>query len=203
MIISGIRETKRGRFALFSEDEFLFSVDGETLAQYAIEEGCSLNEGELSLLKDASDTRKAKNQALRFLARRAHGQQELYEKLCRSQDEYSAAAAVASMVELGLMDDGEFARLRAEMLAQKGKSRFAIQQDLRMLGIDKEAVQEALDELELDDEDTALALLEKRYGEKLAAGKKQAVIAALARRGFSQREIFGALDRVLAEQEDK
>ncbi len=199
--ITGIRETKRGRFALFAGEEFLFSVDGETLLKYDLQEGSSLSEGELSSLKESSDTRKAKDQALRFLARRAHGQQELYQKLCRTQDEYSAAAALAAMVELGLMDDGQFAAQRGEMLAQKGKSSFEIRHDLLSLGVDAETVQDTLDALGLDDENTALALLQKRYREKLLAGKKQAVIAALARRGFSQRDIFNALDTVLTEQE--
>ncbi len=203
MNITGIRETRRGRFALFCEETFLFSVDGETLLRYDIKEGSSLTDEELSSLKESSDTRKAKDQALRFLARRAHGQQELYQKLCRSQDEYSAAAALASMTELGLMDDGQFAAQRAEMLAQKGKSRFEIRHDLQALGIDAETVQQTLENLELDDEKSIERLIRKRYLEKLLAGKQQAVVAALARRGFSQRDIWNALETVLAEQENE
>lgn len=44
---------------------------------------------------------------------------ELYQKLCRSFDPHSAAAAVAKMQELNLLDDAGFARRRAaELLAQ-------------------------------------------------------------------------------------
>lgn len=40
MRISKIKETRRGRFALFDEnEEFLFSVDGETLVRHHLEEG--------------------------------------------------------------------------------------------------------------------------------------------------------------------
>ena len=191
--ISGIRETKRGRFALFSEGEFLFSVDGETLMQYDIQEGSSLSDGELSSLKEHSDTRKAKDQAFRFLARRAHGRRELLEKLCRKHDEYSATAAVEAMEALGLIDDAEFAGGYAREMAGKGKSSREIRQKLQALGLGQEVVEEAVEALDLDDTETALKILRKQYMDRLAAGKQQAVMAALARRGFSHSDIKAAL----------
>lgn len=53
-------------------------------------------------LQAASETRRAKDKALGYLALRSYGSQELYEKLCLKFDGPSSAAAVAEMQRLGL-----------------------------------------------------------------------------------------------------
>lgn len=123
---------------------------------------------------------------------------ELYQKLCRSFDPHSAAAAVAKMQELNLLDDAGFARRRAAELLRKRKSRRAILDDLHAKGIDRGAAAEAVEALfaqsEEDEEENpelanARALVERHYAAKLAQGKWQQVAAALARRGvLSQRD---------------
>ena len=83
MRLSKITETKKGRMALFGEaDEFLFSVDAETYYKYGLCEGCELDAAALAGLQAASETRRAKDKALGYLALRSYGSQELYEKLC-------------------------------------------------------------------------------------------------------------------------
>lgn len=204
--ITRISTTKRGRFALFSEDEFLFSVDDETLVQYHIQEGSLLTNEELSSLKDASDLRKAKNQALRYLSLRAYAQEELYQKLCLKYDPYTAAAAIQAMVELDLLDDETFAIEKAKGLMSRGKSSSEIRRQLQALGISANLVSIALEEAEPNDEENAYRILQKGgYIEKLERGEKEKVMAALARRGFTHSTIRTVLDMALEEikQENK
>ncbi|MDL2327761.1 recombination regulator RecX [Ruminococcaceae bacterium OttesenSCG-928-A11] len=200
--ITRISETKKGRFALFSGDEFLFSIDGETYMATGLEAGCDLSDADLLALKDRSDTRKASDAALRYLSLRAYGEQELYQKLLGRFDEHSAAAAVAKMCELDLLDDETFAREKAKGMAQRGKSPREIRQKLAALGIDRQVAAAAVDELEIDGADAALAIIRKSYMEKLCAGQHQKVMAALARRGFSHGEISRALAAAQAEGEE-
>ncbi|MDL2294219.1 RecX family transcriptional regulator [Ruminococcaceae bacterium OttesenSCG-928-D13] len=148
--ITRITETKRGRFALFSDEEFLFSIDGETYMATGLEAGCDLSDADLLALKDRSDTRKASDAALRYLSLRAYGEQELYQKLLGRFDEHSAAAAVAKMCELDLLDDGTFAREKAKGMATRGKSPREIRQKLEHLGIDRQLAALAVSELEID-----------------------------------------------------
>ena len=69
MRLSKITETKKGRMALFGEaDEFLFSVDAETYYKYGLCEGCELDAAALAGLQAASETRRAKDKALGYLA---------------------------------------------------------------------------------------------------------------------------------------
>ena len=195
MTVTCISETKKGRFALFDEeDEFLFSVDGETLHKHSIREGCALDGAALAALRFDSDTRRAKDKALRFLAVRDHASGELYQKLCRDFDEHSAAAAVAEMARLDLLDDESFACRYASQLAARGKSVRQIAMKLEEKGIDRGAAQRAL-------EGACLALVRRSYRAKLAAGQRDKVLAALARRGFSYGEAKDAVERVLTELE--
>ena len=199
--ITRIGETKRGRFALFADEEFLFSVDAETLHKHKIQEGSSLSSEELSFLKDDSDARKAKDQALRYLSLRAYGENELYQKLCLKYDEPTSAAVLAALRELDLLNDQAYARDKARGLAARKKSGAEIRRRLLALGLEKSLVEAAVAGAvppEADAE-TALAILRQNYMEKLRRGEKEKVMAALARRGFSHADIRRAVQAANAE----
>lgn len=114
------------------------------------------------------------------------------------------------MDELGLLNDEAFARRAAEWLLSKNKSRSEILRWMDGRGVDRDlarqALEEAYEERQADapeglgpDGAAALRLVEKQYAAKLAAGKKQNVLAALARRGFSSGDARRAVELWLEE----
>ena len=177
--LTQVKETKRGRYALFFDGEFAFSLDEDTFAMAGLHTGDELEEWQIHDLQTKSDTRKAVDKAMDLLALRDHAAGELYQKLCRSFDPHSAAAAVAKMQELNLLDDAGFARRRAAELLRKRHALYS--------SFDEE------DEEENPELANARALVERHYAAKLAQGKWQQVAAALARRGFSHSVIRQAL----------
>ena len=190
--LTQIKETKKGRLALFLDGEFAFSLDEDTFASAHLHEGDELEDWQGEDLRKQSDTRRALDKAMDYLSLRDHAAGELYQKLCRKFDGPSAAYAVARAQELGLLNDADFARRRAAELLRKRKSRREILTDLSAKGIDRDVAAEAVEALYQTDEDgedpelaTARTLVERRYAAKLAAGKREQVAAALARRGFS------------------
>ncbi len=191
--LTEISETKRGRYALFFDGEFAFSLDEGTFADAGLHKDDELEPWQIEDLRKKSDTRRALDKAMDLLALRDHAAGELYDKLCRKFDPHSAAAAVAKAGELGLLNDEDFARRRAAELLRKRKSRREILMDLNKKGIDRDtaaAVVEALgDEEEDPDLASARALVQRQYASKLAQGKEPQVAAALARRGFSHSVI--------------
>lgn len=198
--LTQIKETKKGRLALFLDGEFVFSLDEETFARANLHEGDDLESWQVQDLRKQSDTRRALDKAMDYLSLRDHASGELYQKLCRKFDAPSAAYAVARAGELGLLDDAGFARRRAAELLRKRKSRREILTDLAAKGIDRDTAAEAVEalyECEEEGEDpelaTARALVQRHYAAKLAAGKRDQVAAALARRGFSHAIIREAL----------
>ena len=198
--LTQIKETKKGRLALFLDGEFVFSLDEETFARANLHEGDELESWQVEDLRKQSDTRRALDKAMDYLSLRDHASGELYQKLCRKFDAPSAAYAVARAGELGLLDDAGFARRRAAELLRKRKSRREILTNLAAKGIDRDTAAEAVETLyECDEEGedpelaTARALVQRHYAAKLAAGKRDQVAAALARRGFSHAIIREAL----------
>ena len=200
--LTQIKETKKGRLALFFDGEFAFSLDEQTFADAALHQDDLLEDWQIEELRKKSETRRALDKAMDYLSLRDHAAGELYQKLCRKFDAHSAAYAVARAGELGLLNDVSFARRRAAELLRKRKSRRAILDDLHAKGIDRGTAAEAVEALfaqsEEDEEENpelanARALVERHYAAKLAQGKWQQVAAALARRGFSHSVIRQAL----------
>lgn len=206
--ITAVKETKRGRLALFVDGEFAFSLDPETFADADLHEEDEIESFRLEELRRQSDTRKAVDRALDILALRDHAAGELYQKLCRKFDPHSAAAAVAKAEELGLLNDADFARRRAAELMRKRKSRREVEQDLAAKGIDRDTAAQVLEELYAPEDGpdpevaAACALVQRQYARKLAEGKRPQVMAALARRGFSYAVIRTALEANDAGEDD-
>ncbi len=194
--ITQIKVTRMGRYALFSDDGFLFSVDEETFFKQDIHEQDELSEIELEMLREKSDTRSAMNSAGRLLAQRAHSAGELKQKLQRRYDDDTIEAAVCRLSELGMIDDEEFAIQRAKSLALRGKSRMEISAKLYAAGIPRDVAQCAMDELCESEAERAVAVLKKNYMSKLLAGEHKKVMAALLRRGFSYGDAKEAMDTV-------
>ena len=142
----------------------------------------------------STDAAKARARAMELLAGQELSSGQLYERLGRKFTQPTAAAVVAEMVERQYVDDERYARTRAHGLLAARKSRRAAAQDLRQKGLEEVyAPDEAGGDPELE---AAAALVEGRYRSKLAAGRKDLVVAALARRGFAYPVIKEAIRRV-------
>ena len=135
----------------------------------------------------STDAAKARARAMELLAGQELSSGQLYERLGRKFTQPTAAAVVAEMVERQAVR----------------KSRRAAAQDLRQKGLDAQQISAALEEAYAPDEaggdpelEAAAALVEGRYRGKLAAGRKDLVVAALARRGFAYPVIKEAIRRV-------
>ena len=203
--ISHITETRKGRFALFceenGEESFIFSVDGETLIKYNISEGSLLSGEELYCVRQQSDIRRAKDKALEYIGMRDYAETELYKKLLLKFDKHTSAEVIRWLKELEMLDDRNFACHRAQYLFNKGKSRVQVTAALRGLGISTENIETALNTVQPDDEKLVLSLIEKSYGEKLRRGKRENVTAALLRRGFPVRIVVSAINAYCEENE--
>ena len=150
----------------------------------------------------STDAAKARARAMELLAGQELSSGQLYERLGRRFTQPTAAAVVAEMVERQYVDDERYARTRAQGLLAARKSRRAAAQDLRQKGLDAQQISAALEEVYAPDEagedpelEAAAALVEGRYRGKLAAGRKDLVVAALARRGFAYPVIKEAIKR--------
>jgi regulatory protein len=102
-------------------------------------------------------------------------------------------ACLARVKELGLLDDREYARRRAHLMAERGYGDFAIKVFLEGLGIPEEMAKDALKVLpeELGETKRIEMLIEKRKGPS-----KEKLIRFLVGKGFPIDMIMDAVGGV-------
>lgn len=162
MTVTALTALRRGRVGLHLDGSFVCALHPDVAAQ--LHPGDEVEESRLAQLQDSSQLLFAKNQALRLLSIRPHACQELYRKLSANWGEQAAAAAVSRMLELGYLDDRDFACRYARELARKGRARDRILRELMAKGIDRELAEEVLEEEPQDLEAAAAKVVLKNTG---------------------------------------
>ena len=194
MKITKIKMTKKGRYALFCGEEFLFSVDESTYADFGIHKDMELDDADLAELRKNSEYRKALNKAFSFLGVRDHSEHELYTKLLRTYDEETSRQAVDRVRELGYLDDAQFAGRYAEELLRKERSLGEIRRRLAEKRIDRDIIEEVMSGLQTDERPLIEQLINDKYlGRLRAEGGRQKVYSALLRKGFRSADISAVL----------
>ncbi|MBQ4332345.1 MAG: regulatory protein RecX [Clostridia bacterium] len=186
---------RRRLYLLRLEDGREMPVDRQTFDESGYAAGGEITEEQLDSLLARSQYNRARDRALYLLGLRDYACRELEQKLYAEATPEIAAAVVARLQEVGLLDDGRYAcRLAKSLTEQKQYPRRRVEQELRRRGIDPLIAQEAVSGLDGEDFQQALALIEKKYYNKMkSAEDRQRVTAALARRGFT----YGAIRRAM------
>src|SRR5215207_5468279 len=95
----------------------------------------------------------AKDRALRLLSVRSRSRVELERRLARAGYEPDEVqVAIADLEEVGLVDDERFARELAEAKRRRGMGRRAGLAALRAKGVDREIAEQAVGEVNPEDE---------------------------------------------------
>ena len=199
MKITAVSRRRRQLYWLTIEGGEDTEVDVRTFDESPYREGADITEEQLNSLLATSQHNRARERALYLLGLRDYACKELEQKLYTEASPEIAAAVVARLCEVGLLDDERYAARLARSLSEtKHYPRRRIEQELRRRGISPLLAQSAAEEVDGEDYEQALALLERKYYNKLNdPDSRRRVTAALARRGFSYgaiRRAFDALD---------
>jgi len=144
--------------------------------------------------------REAMGKAGRILARRAHSEQELRDKLGTRLNDAVGDVVVARLQQLGLVDDAAFARQWVEERAAR-KGRGVLAAELEAKGIDTEVIEGILSRFPEEHEEARARELAVKHLDKVA-GKplpRQAasILQMLLRRGFEPELAEAATQAVL------
>ncbi|HHT11820.1 MAG TPA: regulatory protein RecX [Propionibacterium sp.] len=158
---------------------------------------------ERSAEERATQVEVARKIALDQLATRARSEQELRQVMKRRNVPADVTDEVIErFTEVGLIDDAAFAQALTASRSGFGlRGRARIRQELQAKGVDRDVADEALSELDPEDErEAALTLARRRIRsmrnlERHVARRRMAGV--LARRGFSSGIVSGVLEEVL------
>jgi regulatory protein len=186
-VISDVRE-RRGRSRVFVDGEYWAELDTSVADRLGIASGVELTHAELDEARLEGERVLAMDRALNFLGYRARSRVEVERRLYRAgYGEGTVDAVVGRLVELGYIDDGEFARTFVEGRAAKYGPR-RLMRDLRQGGVDPEISRQAVDERFDEDREleAAFAAAKRRYNtDEGSDAQSRRVYGFLARRGFS------------------
>ena len=140
---------------------------------------------------------KTKDRALTLLGARAFGERELYDRLVeKGETEQNAAAAIRWLVELRLLDDGEYAAMLVRHYAAKGYGPRRIRGELHRRKIPRELWDEALAGLPEQDGTIDKFLRARLRSDEPDRAELKRATDALLRRGFAWDEIKAAVERL-------
>jgi regulatory protein len=162
-LCTAIEKTKKGRFSVFVDGEFVCALHADVFSRSSIAVGRELEPDYLEELRLESEERITKDRALRLLSARSYTRRGLVEKLRLYSDAETAEAVAGRMEELGLIDDADYARRYAEeCVSRKGFSLYRARQALLEKGIDRDVAEEALAEYEEEPEAAIATIIERK-----------------------------------------
>lgn len=195
MTITEARRQRRSLYQLVLDGDREIAIDVRTFDESVYRVGGSITEEQLEALQQQSMYNRARERALYLLGVRDYACRELEQKLLSEATAEVAAAVVARLREVGLLDDERYAERMARSLSEyKQMPRRRVMQELQRRGVARDTAAAAAEEIESEDFEQALAILRKRYYNKMTdRDARQRVVAALARRGFSYEAVRQAM----------
>lgn len=194
MIVTA-KKGKADKIHISVDGEYSMSVDAVYWYSLGISSGDEIDGEELEILRNKVESRRAFNNALDILSRRAHSRVELIRKLRRKYSEEAVNTALERVEELGYIDDEKFAEDYAQHLYEvKHMAPYAISKELMLKGVDRDIVSRVVDEIEFDPQEEIREILEKKYAGRLNDEKQiRKAYNALVRLGYRYSDIISVL----------
>ena len=204
MTITSIEKTKKGRYSLFIDGDFLFSIHKDIFLTNNIEVNTEITVEQLEELRQKDEIYSCKQSALDILSHAAKSSGVLRDKLREHYSEDAVDIAIERMEELGLIDDYDYAkRLTKDYINLRGYSKMRIKNELYKKKIDRYIIDDVLSECIADDEIAPIiSIIEKKYYNKISSREdRQKTIMALQRRGFMYDDIKSAI-KIIEEMDE-
>lgn len=174
------------------EGEAWRTLPAEVVLASGLDVGVELDRERARRVRRELRRHEARAKAVRVVARRDVSERELELRLERANvAPAERAEALERLVRAGAVDDGRFARTRAEALAGRGAGDALIRHDLAERGVSAELVAEAIDALE--PEPVRAARIVARRGASPKTSRY------LARKGFAAESVESACGADVAE----
>ena len=210
---------KAGRWLVWFEDGSLLRVGESEVVSLSLYTGKELTEDEAETLAEAAGQSKLNARAVELLSARPMSRKELVDKLSaparrrrkpgedvpepdpetlareREGLRRGAEKAADRLEELGLLNDGEYARTVVRHYSAKGYGVRKLRDELYRRGVPRELWEDALAELEPDTSGIDRLLAQKLRGAEPTRENLKRASDYLARRGFGWEEISAAIER--------
>ncbi len=182
-------QKKAGRFNIYLDGKYAFSVSEDVLIKYRLAKGLELDEEMIEHLQQADLLSKAYNKALDHLSYQLRTKKEIKIYLTKLEvPENDQNQIISKLVELNLLDDLAYAKSYVRTAAKTtDKGPFVIAQKLKQKGVAEEFINEALIEFSLEQQVQAALKLAEKF---------------VATKGFSSETISLVLEELALKKDD-
>ncbi|HAX23502.1 MAG TPA: RecX family transcriptional regulator [Chloroflexi bacterium] len=207
--ITQVQATQRDpeRVSVFIDGVFALALPAIVAVQRGLRSGVELDEAAVRELEGLAEAERATEAAVTFVAYRPRSEREVRDRLRRREFAPSAIdAAIERLRGWNYLDDRAFAEYWVENRAEHSpRGRRALEAELRAKGVDRDVTGDVLEEIDLGEEDAALALARKRLPRLSALDEptqRRRLAAFLGRRGYEWDVIRPVLDRLYGPGDD-
>jgi regulatory protein len=180
------------------------AISGELARAERLSAGHIVNPELHERLSRAADVEAAYRTVLRSLEVRSYARGDLGRRMVRKgHPRHAVDAALERAAALGLLDDAAFARNYVQTRSARGRGPARLMRDLLSMGVERNLIESAIAAEWTEETDRSampLALAEKRAAQLEGLPRqtrRRRVMAYLARRGFSGRDVTDIVDSVL------
>ncbi len=182
-----VQKNNPQRVNVYVDGEYAFSLDDVDMITLGVKVGNEITDAQIESFLFESQYGRAKSKALDILSRKSVSGFMLEEELLkRGYDELVTERVKEELEDLGYIDDKSYTLLFLEYAESKVWGKKKILYELSKRGIDKNIVQDAIEEFKIPDAEDIANLIKQRYkGEDLSDFKvRQKIMRFFASRGF-------------------
>ena len=207
-MVTGIVESSRkdGRYVVELDGQMGPTVSLEILERLAVRIGSAVDETRMAALEAEGAALRTYDRALNMLAFQARSSRDLQRKLVQKGEEPALVdAAIARLLERGLLDDADFARqLTRSKVLGAGASKRRVQQELFKKGVARATADEAIAEVFEDEQVDEQAVVDEAARKKVRSlakldpeTRRRRLYGFLARKGYDSTRIRVAMQAAL------
>lgn len=185
------------RVSVFVDDKYEFSLSLGELVKYSVKQGNELSAAELKKLKKISEDGKLSARALEWVLNRPHSIREFRDYMFRKKSDAGLTEKlIEEFSDRKYLDEAKYGQWLIELRARAGKSNRAIAAELRAKGLDRELIDELMDEQGGDEESRLRELVAKKQKLSRYKNDQTKLMQYLAGQGFS----YDLIKNVLADK---
>ena len=201
--ITSLRQISQERYEILFDDGGKCLTSFTVVADYGLYTGRELTEEEVAAVLSASSLARCKERAMRLIGLRPLSEREIYDKLVeKGESESNAAASVAWLLDLHLLNDADYAAMLVRHYAAKGYGSRRVRDELYRHKVPKKLWDDAMAEMPEADEKIDRLLRARLKSETPDRAELKKATDALLRRGYGWDEIRSAVARYQSEIED-
>lgn len=196
MIILSVMQSKKHLVSVKTdEDEYL--IDLNTVYDYGLRKGLEVSREKMDEIRHKSDVERAKSRGVWLLSMRAYSAAMLAKKLYADCEKEAVDEAICELTEQGFIDDTAYAKaLALELCEYRHMSRRNVRMELQKRGVDRDIIDEAVEELPEDEVPAILEVIRQKYASCFDDEKgRRRMFAGLARKGYGYDDIKQAIEQ--------